>query len=82
MAKYDPLYEFLGRQSCSRIVMTFSEVARIIGDDELVDSAFRYPAWWANETNPNPPHVQKKAWLNAGFKAHPDLDKQMVVFER
>ena len=35
MAKYDPLYEFLSRQSCSRIVMTFSEVARIIGDDGI-----------------------------------------------
>ena len=50
MAKYDPLSDFLNRQDAQRIVFTFDEVARLIGE-ELPESAYKHPEWWENETS-------------------------------
>ena len=80
MAKYDPLYEFLNRQDAQRIVFTFDEVARLIGE-ELPESACKHPEWWANENSDDSSHVQRHAWMKAGYKASADLDKRIVVFD-
>ena len=80
MAKYDPLYEFLNRQDAQRIVFTFDEVARLIGD-KLTDKAESLPQWWENETSTKG-HSQSRAWMKAGYKAKADLDRKIVSFER
>ena len=79
MAKYDPLYDFLNRQDAQRIVFTFDEVARLIGE-ELPESACKHPEWWENETSTKW-HSQSRAWMKAGYKASADLDKRIVVFD-
>ena len=81
MAKYDPLYDFLNRQDAQRIVFTFDEVARLIGE-EFPESAYKYPEWWANENSDDSSHVQRHAWMKAGYKASADLDRKIVSFER
>lgn len=80
MAKYDPLYDFLRRQDAMRIVFTFDEVARLIGD-KLADKAESLPQWWENETSTKG-HSQSRAWMKTGYKASADLDRKIVSFER
>ena len=82
MAKYDPLYEYLKKQDKKEVSMTFGEVAEVIGDSSLTESALIYPAWWTNERNPDTSHVQAKAWLEAGFKANPDIKSKKVTFSK
>jgi hypothetical protein len=74
--KYDPLRLHLDGQRTNRVDMTFDEVADLVAG--LPGSAFRYPAWWANDVS----HVQGKAWIEAGYLASPDLGRQRVSFRR
>lgn len=78
MAKYDPLQEYLARQSANvSIDMSFDEIAAIVGG--LPASATRYQAWWANERNGR--HVQAHAWLGAHRKVESvDIPSQWVRF--
>ena len=80
MAKYDPLYDFLDRQTASEIIMSFGEIERIINSHLPKYSNKR--DWWGNEISNSSRHVQKYAWMNAGFRAEPDLAKNIVVFRR
>ena len=80
MAKYDPLYDFLNRQDAQRIVFTFDEVARLIGE-ELPESAYKHPEWWENETSTKG-HSQSRAWMKAGYHAEADLKKEIVSFTK
>jgi len=78
IGKYQALYDWLGEQTKEFVTPAFSEVSEILGF-ELPDSAHRYPAWWANQ---NPPVSQTRAWLEAGWHAHPNLRLKVVVFRR
>lgn len=60
--------------------MSFERIAALVG--ALPQSAFKYPAWWANERNEGTAQVHCKAWLDAGYKARPNLKAQTVTFER
>ena len=60
--------------------MSFERIAALVG--ALPQTAFKYTAWWANEPSEGPAHVQRKAWLDAGYKARPNLKAQTVTFER
>ena len=63
MGKYDPLLKHLCAVPDNELVMTFDEIANIVGG--LPRSAEQHPAWWANEA-PGGRHVQARAWLDAG----------------
>ena len=80
MAKHEPKYEPLGRHlsaASHAVVMTFDEISRLVGG--LPPSAYRYPAWWANEVGGR--HVQAHAWLDHGRRVVAvDLDRQVVRF--
>jgi len=67
MAKYDPLEAYLTRRGSAELELAFEEVERIIGG-KLPDSAQR-PQWWANETDPDTSHVQRRSWGKAGYDA-------------
>lgn len=78
MSKYEPLGDYLKNQKASRVTMSFSEIACIIGEP-LPPSARAHSAWWAND----PKHVEAAAWLNAGWKsASVSLMEERVVFFR
>ena len=79
MAKYDPLKEFLQRQSGPTITMSFADVGELVGG--LPNSAFRHQAWWANERGGG--HVQARAWLAAGWKVDSvNQSHRTVTFRR
>ncbi|HSZ75217.1 MAG TPA: hypothetical protein VK779_10390 [Rhizomicrobium sp.] len=79
MSKYKPLTAFLEKQKAQEIPMTFEEVAQILGEP-LPASAYKHPAWWANETTG---HIQAKAWLEAGYETEQiDQAGKKLVFRK
>lgn len=80
MAKYDALATHLRRQKVASYHMSFGDIERVIA--AFLPKSARRPEWWANEADPESRHVQCRAWLSAGFKAHPQTTKERVRFER
>lgn len=77
--KYDALKAVLAARQKPRLRMTFEEVAKAAGTT-LPASAYRYPAWWANDPAH---HAQARAWTEAGYRSvNVDLEKQRVEFVR
>jgi len=76
MSKYAPLHAFLVSQR-DVLTLSFAEVADLVGG--LPASAYVWAPWWENEGST---HVQARAWLSAGFHAHPNLVERTVRFER
>ena len=77
--KYDLLKAFLAARQKPRLRMTFEEVAKAAGI-RLPASAYRYPAWWANDPAH---HAQARAWTEAGYRSeNVDLEAQTVEFVR
>ncbi|MBM4305957.1 MAG: hypothetical protein FJ123_04380 [Deltaproteobacteria bacterium] len=65
-SKYDTLREFLKRQTAAEITFHFSDAPEILGFS-LPDTAFKYQAYWANQSDTrNRPWA--KAWQDAGFE--------------
>jgi len=75
---YDALYRYLKERSEASINLTFSGIERII-HHPLPSDAEKRPTWWAND-NVNDAHCH--AWLQAGYKAFPNLASRTVVFRR
>jgi hypothetical protein len=79
MGKYEPLTEFLKKQSTSEVRMSFAQVERIIGG-KLPASAQHHRAWWSNNPNNS---VMTKAWLEAGFRSEQvDMEGRTLTFRR
>tara|TARA_R100000322_G_scaffold22153_7_gene14809 strand:- start:2941 stop:3204 length:264 start_codon:yes stop_codon:yes gene_type:complete len=81
MSKYDPLRHHLNRLKVKRWRASFDDVERILGT-RLPASAYKYPAWWANEKTPTS-HVQKLAWTPIGWRTEElDLAGKQVTFAK
>ena len=79
MAKYAPLADYLRGSGQDSVVMTFSDIERIIGA-ELPQSAFTHRAWWSNNPTNN---VMTHAWLEAGYTtANVDMAAHTLVFRK
>ena len=77
--KYEPLTEFLRRQSDAVVRMSFDEIERVIGA-KLPPSATHHRAWWSNNAQNN---VMTKAWKHAGFESEDvDMTGRRVTFRR
>ena len=77
--KYEPLTEFLRRQSHAVVRMSFAEIERVIGA-KLPPSATHHRAWWSNNAQNN---VMTKAWKDAGFESEDvDMGRRRVAFRR
>jgi hypothetical protein len=77
--KYDPLTDFLRRQTHSVVRMSFDEIERVIGA-KLPPSARQHRAWWSNNAENN---VMTKAWKDAGFESEDvDMKARRVAFRR
>ena len=81
MNTYDPLREFLSRQSAEEIVLAFAEIEKLTGEP-LPDSAKKYDAFWANEDPSETRHYHCRAWRNAGYKAKADRARKIVTFRK
>lgn len=67
LGKYDPLRDYLRKQSVSEMFLSFREIEKIIGAG-LPDGALR-AQWWANAKAAPTAQVQHLAWGAAGYEA-------------
>lgn len=80
MSRYHALAEYLKRLDEPVWEAGFEEIEKLLGA-ELPKSAYRYPAWWANQSGAG--HSQTSGWKSVGWKtAKLDLASRRVRFER
>lgn len=80
MSRYEPLAQFLDSRTNSLWQAKFSDVEQVLGFP-LPPSAYRYPAWWANQHGKG--HSQTAGWKAVGWQTRAlDLDNRKVTFER
>ncbi|MBV2149812.1 hypothetical protein KRZ98_16320 [Sphingobium sp. AS12] len=85
MGKYAPLGAFLRRwkrknATADTVELTFADVERIIG--AILPRGAISRDWWGNAPGDERGIVQCRAWLNAGFEAHPVEGAERVRFLR
>lgn len=80
MSRYQPLADFLAGKKAITWEASFDEIEAQLGFP-LPESAYKYPAWWANQTGTG--HSQTKGWRSVGWKTCDiDLERKRVRFER
>ena len=78
-SKYYPLYEHLRRSEQDELMLTFSEVEKLLGQP-LPPSARTHRAWWSNRRKGA---VQANAWMGAGYHVEEiDLEEEKVTFRK
>jgi len=80
MSRYEPLAQFLSAKKADVWDATFEEIEARLGAP-LPKSAYKYPAWWANQSGPG--HSQTYGWRSVGWRTRGlDLERRRVRFER
>lgn len=80
MSRYQPLADFLAGKKALEWDASFAEIEARLGFP-LPDSAYKYPAWWANQTGAG--HSQTKGWRSVGWKTRNlDLERKRIRFEK
>jgi hypothetical protein len=75
MSKYFELAKHLANMDASVWDASLGDIEDAIGEP-LPDSAYRYPAWWANQGR-----AQSLSWEGAGWKTKAvDLKNEKVTF--
>lgn len=79
--KYYNLFEYLYRnhKEVSKCTLSFIEIENILGF-KLPNSAYKYPAWWANEKQGS--HIHARSWLTAGWSTSDVKIGDKVTFVR
>lgn len=79
MSIYQPLQSYLTDRADASVVMTYSEIERLLGR-RLPNTAYgdNKRQWWANTET----HSQALAWLRANRKAKLDVNREQVTFIR
>jgi len=80
MSKYEPLGKYLHKTGQERVVLSFTELERILGF-ELIDSLQKHEAAWYGTFTASPTHVWKKAWCAWGYQVERvNLTERQVAF--
>ncbi len=80
-SNYYPLFKYLRDSKKDEMVMTFNQIAKVLGMKELPKSAYKFKSWWGN--NMKKRTGQSKSWLDAGYQAMAaDLEKKTVKFRK
>jgi hypothetical protein len=79
--KYKPLYQYLENRYANTVVLTFAQIEDLLGFT-LPESARVHPTWWANDDLNDTRHPHSRSWTLASRTATPNLQAQIVVFER
>lgn len=75
-AKYRPLAEYLVKTDSTRVALTYGQIEKILGF-KLPDTARNFKAsYWANTKT----HSYASSWLDIGYKARVDINKDIVTF--
>lgn len=73
---YENLYEYFRGLKDDCITTSFNEIENIL-EDILPDSAYKYNAWWSNDTT----HSQANNWLENGYRSsNVSITNRQVTF--
>ncbi|MBP3199633.1 MAG: GIY-YIG nuclease family protein [Butyrivibrio sp.] len=75
MGKYIGLLKYLDSSSKDELCLSLKEIEQIIGDS-LPNSAYKYPAFWANDKS----RLHASSWLDAGYKVSGCRLKEERIF--
>ena len=78
---YEPLYQRLAAEAEPHVRLTFVQIEEVLGRG-LPVSAYKFSAWWSNESSLKVGNAQAKAWMNAGFRAYASIKSCTVEFRR
>jgi hypothetical protein len=77
---YDPLRDYLRRQTLSDFVLTFEQIEEII--DAALPRAAHRASWWETLRSPQEKMPQREACLEGGYIATRQADGRSVRFKR
>ena len=80
MNDYDPLREYLSRQTVPEFVLTFEQIEEII--DAVLPRAAHRASWWETLRSPQEKMPQREACLASGYIATRMADGKRVKFKR
>jgi len=75
LSHYQPLVDLLAASHDDEVVLTFKEIAALIGRRTLPESAILRPTWWRSKQNP-----AVMLWTAIGWQARADRDHLRVIF--
>ncbi len=74
---YQPLVDLLAASDDDEVVLTFKEIAALIGRPTLPETAVLHVAWWRSKQN-----TAVMLWTAIGWQARADRDHLRVIFTR
>jgi hypothetical protein len=77
---YDPLRDYLRKQTLSDFVLTFEQIEEII--DAALPRAAHRASWWETLRSPQEKMPQREACLEGGYIATRQADGRSVRFKR
>jgi hypothetical protein len=77
---YDPLRDYLKKQTLPELVLTFDQIEEII--DAPLPRAAQRASWWETLRSPQEKMPQREACLEAGYIATRQADGSSVRFKR
>lgn len=80
MNDYDPLRDYLKKQTLPELVLTFDQIEEII--DAPLPRAAQRASWWETLRSPQEKMPQREACLEAGYIATRQADGSSVRFKR
>lgn len=80
MGDYDPLREYLSRQTLAELVLSFETLEEILGF--ALPRASQRASWWEKERNPENARPQRDAIRHGGYEATRLADGKGVRFRR
>jgi len=76
-SRYQALVDLLAASDDDEVVLTFAEIAAIIGRRHLPETAILDPGWWTDKRN-----GPVTLWTAIGWRARADRDHLRVIFTR
>jgi hypothetical protein len=77
---YDPLREYLKKQTLPELVLTFEQIEEVI--DAALPRAAQRASWWETLRSPQEKMPQREACLEAGYIATRQADGKSVKFKK
>ena len=80
MNDYNPLRDYLKKQTLAEFVLSFEEIEQII--DAALPRAAHRASWWETLRSPQEKMAQREACLAGGYIATRQADGKSVRFKR
>ena len=80
MNDYDPLRDYLKKQTVPELVLSFEQIEEIL--DAALPRAAHRASWWETLRSPQEKMPQREACLAAGYVATRQADGKSVRFKR